>query len=985
MNSILRQSHIRAIDLRDFLRSYDSSNTTAVSVWAKTACAGFEPGSLVFIVEPVTLPFGLISFVRKDEEDNFRVTDFAVIVRIENNKAMAISLTNNTYELRFLESLLEEKAKKAIIDRKRFGFIAAKPAVPLPLTKFQELERLSNGYAKGGSRRTFMNANPKEEPALALLAACGVHLNFTIVNKQPIDIGSICFSLFNNDTKQPDNNRSQLRDNFIPISSDFSEIKVIPASVGEFDAAQGKHIDLLFEKPAGSKAETGQNTTGFNLLQSWGDLGERRGLAGTDSLFEHVAKELPKGERLWRESNSSTEEAQKIEQEELLKNESSSQEGLAMQENLSHDPNEILSNKQDSSADRDNKTETKDPRNVDKQSMMTSSTPDDVYKHLSEAITDLLVPQPQTEIVDKKSLTESTNVGSQNIKVKKEIKWPATRSFDKLPASASPIISQPELPLVTTTASDSEESVPVALNLSESSDLSISTSPKSMEYEVIDQPILTDDESSISLIESENSDIETEDKVAIFSSADMMPSKLDDFQEPKVVMNEMASLTSKLESQVARAAKKLAAKASEIEKRLNTNLDALMHLIHQEDKDGYAELVVRIDLLSKQFESLFDTLKTELAEKAANSRQQIKSKLSDYQAKIHKTENGQRDNLMQEFKQSKAQFGQLVADQESELNKLVDLQTELLNERIALVDQVLEDASANLGVQLDNYFNGFKGRIDDKVLTLLKAFDHHLDILNKDIERLHVEGTEQLSLAKKEFFSKLDRLIQITEIALSRQVRKAQTESFLPRLKERKQIIEAMMHEMSQTFAEHSFSQAKAQSEGAEHSLVLARQQLKELVDERLSKLDVVGRNQQTGLEEIFKSAADPLEQNTAAVVQLLKQAEQEVNECEAVCTKLAQSYNLDGDPKLTSLRQGVYGKVDSLKAELKSNLESVLDNSCQKLEDTTKNYHVRLNTKRAELVQQVRSASDQGLQSIRQAIHDAFHTVQSEREKHME
>src|ERR1700733_5318249 len=121
MNSILRQSHIRAIDLHDFVRNYDSSNTTAVSVWAKAACLGFEPGSLVFIVEPVTLPFGLISFVRKEEEDNFRVTDFLIVVRIEDNKAMALSLTNNTYELRFLESLLEEKARKAIIDRKRFS------------------------------------------------------------------------------------------------------------------------------------------------------------------------------------------------------------------------------------------------------------------------------------------------------------------------------------------------------------------------------------------------------------------------------------------------------------------------------------------------------------------------------------------------------------------------------------------------------------------------------------------------------------------------------------------------------------------------------------------------------------------------------------------------------------------------------------------------------------------------------------------------
>ena len=51
----------------------------------------------------------------------------------------------------------------------------------------------------------------------------------------------------------------------------------------------------------------------------------------------------------------------------------------------------------------------------------------------------------------------------------------------------------------------------------------------------------------------------------------------------------------------------------------------------------------------------------------------------------------------------------------------------------------------------------------------------------------------------------------------------------------------------------------------------------------------------------------------------------------------------------------------------------------------STKNYHVKLNNKRTELAQQVRSVSDKGLQNIRQAIHDAFQTIQSEREKYME
>ncbi len=947
MNSILRQTHIRLTDLRDFLRTYDASNTTAVSSWAKAACAGLEPGSLIFIVEPVTLPFGLISFSHKEEE-NYRVSDFAIVVRIEDSKAMVISLTNNTYELRFLESLLEERARKSIIDRKKFSFVAVKPVLPLALTKFQELERLSALYAKGGARRNFMSVNHAEEPAAALLAACGVHLHFANMNKQPADIGSICHSLFNTDMKLPDSNRAQLKETFVPLSNDFAELKTIPVSSGGF-GSQGKQIDLLSEKLSDLNSPTPQEITGFNLLQSWG--GDKHG-AKKNMLSEELVSEAVV------EANNDLDRNHLDRKDELPIN--------LEDTNLDKNQGGWFSGEENI-----NNTESSFTNNVQAQEVPDVGQTDDVYKHLSEAITDLL-GAPQFTTSTEKLSPEMANIHIPDIKpeeresiVEKENNLEEESIFtEQAPFAAS--------------ISEVDSSVgPLELPESELT-----------AYAAGEQPIL-EETISISALDLEpmglEADIQTGDSSVIFSSTDMMPSKLDDFQEPKVVMNEMASLMSKLELQVARAAKKLAVKVSEVEKRLATNIDALLTLVNQEDKDSYAELVVRIDVLSKEFEALFDTLKTELAEKAANSREQVKAKLSLYKEKIDKIESEERQILTEEFKQNKVQFDQLVKDQENELNKLVSIQTEVLNERMRALDGVLENSSVNFGVQLEEHFSSFRERLEEKILRLLKTFDHQLEALNHDIERSHFAGSEQLISTKNQFFSKLERLMEITEIDLSRQVRKAHTESLLPRLKERKQIIEAMMQEMMQTFAEHSFSQAKAQSEAAEHSLVLARQQLKELVEERLAKLDVVGRNQQTGLEEIFRSAADRLEHNTAAVVQLLKQAEQEINECEAVCAKLAQSYNLDGDPKLTALCQDVYSKVESLKVQLRNNLEAILDEDCLSLEDSTKNHHVRLNTRRAELVQQVRSASDEGLLSIRQAIHDAFYTIQSQREKYME
>jgi hypothetical protein len=723
MNSMLRQSHIREFDLNNFLRNYDSSNTTAVSLWTKAACSDLESGSLVFIVEPVTLPFGLISFSRKDDEDNFRVTDFAIVVRIEDGKAMVINLSHNTYELRFLEPLIEERAKKAIIDRKRFSFVCAKPKTTLTLTKFQELERLSNLYAKGGSRRTLMTANAQEEPAIALLAACGAHIHFTNINKQPIEVGVICHSLFNTDTKFPDTNRSELKDNFVPLPSDFSEPKPIPVPPIGFET-QGKHIDLLFEKPAGKKAESGQDNTGFNLLQTWGDVDSKQ------------AKKPISGK---------------------------------LQGNLEESLNSKSNNLSAGSAEQ-----------ISNQNNLSGT--DDVYKHLSEAITDLLGSQPE---INKEPLKQENSNQAKEIK---DDKSNASKSFDKLRAIQNPSLSSSDFSesneanaADTETESVLEENA-VKLNAEQNLNSSaILAASELVDTNSIVNEVSFDSEST----DFDDSDVITGDPVAIFSSAEMMPSKLDDFQEPKVVMNEMASLMSKLESQVARAAKKLAARASEVEKSLSSNLDILLTAITTEDKDSYAELVVRIDVLSKQFESLFDNLKTELAEKAANSREQVKSKLATYQERIDGTENEQRENLIEEFTENKIEFADLVKEQEDELNKLIDIQTEVLDERLETVEQILEEASLALGAQLDVQFAGFKDRAEDRVLALFKTFDHHLDSLNKDIDRCRCEGIEKLNLIKNEFFGKLERLVQITEIDLSRQVRKAQTEAFLPRLKER--------------------------------------------------------------------------------------------------------------------------------------------------------------------------------------------------------
>ncbi len=1000
MHSLGRQHHIRLENLRNFLCTYNPSSGITPQEWSRTASANLKHGDLIFMLERIVPPFGLTSFVRKDDDENFRVSEFAMVVRMEDSRPMVLSITAGTYELRFFEALLEEKARKTIVEHRKFSFVTAKPAKPFAKSTIEEIERLANLYAQGGSRRDFMaeDARVDDEPAMALLSACGVRLNIPSANKQPLDLGVICYLLFSPDGVQPDNNRTELKSNYLPFSmpagsqaevdQDVRKVSSPPSDFSNQTGLPGGQLPVPLFNQDSLKAAlgTGGQIAGdtkegdFSVLQSWGEAYGQKNLIGNSSLLKQLTSGLDKKQP---------------------------QNPLEVDLNSVGQSTEIPTNVPNNEGQ-------KSPAEPPK-----FAADDDVYHHISQAITGLLdegqigttqpaeaaLPTVQKVEPDKwvaaQIQAQRQNI-EQNIEQNKEQtkeqtkeqskelsprKIPSVRSFEKLPAIPASLTRADTSPF-----SESKPLTPVAQELTiletvqreqglAQQDKGDTTLKDTEEL----QNLLPKQTSSMANADTDNQFSISESPVTMATESGAVPAKLDDFQEPKVVMNEMASLMNKLESQVGRAAKKLTVQANEIEKRLTADLDAMSEAVTQEGKDAEAKLVIYGDSLSKQFESLFDNLRATLAEKAASGRQSIKSTLAEHQGRIDIRQNELRHSLDKEFNQNQDQSGKIVQDQEEHFSQLVNAERQTLLDRLDMINKDLEKMATQLAESLSAKFTHFEARVDEEILAIIDAIDHNMSILSKDIELARANGLDKLKKEKSDFIASLEHLVISTEIALSRQIRASQTEFFLPRLKERKQAIESMIQQMMHTFAEQALTQAKAQLEGLESSLSAAREQLKELIEECLAKLDLVGRDQQAGLEEIFKSAAYSLEQNTESVQQLLKQAAQEVMDGEEVCKKLAENYSLDSDPALTNLRQNVYAKVDTLKAQLRSDLEAVLESNCAKLEELSLNHHARVSAKRTELAQHVRFSSEQGLQRIRAAIHDAYNAIQAEREKYME
>ena len=92
MNSMIRQHHLRIPDVKAFLRTFDRHRPLSPDEWAGRESCLYDPGYLIFCLEPVAAPAGLSSFSKRGEDqgETFRVKDFCVVISKEEGKCMAV-------------------------------------------------------------------------------------------------------------------------------------------------------------------------------------------------------------------------------------------------------------------------------------------------------------------------------------------------------------------------------------------------------------------------------------------------------------------------------------------------------------------------------------------------------------------------------------------------------------------------------------------------------------------------------------------------------------------------------------------------------------------------------------------------------------------------------------------------------------------------------------------------------------------------------
>jgi hypothetical protein len=996
---MLRQHHIRFQDLRNFLRAYDPDpeKTVAPEEWAKTESVRYDQGMLLFYMEPVTAASGLsnLSTLGKKEGESqdtmMRVKDLCVVVGKDNGRALVVNITASAYEHRFLEVLMLEKARKAILDGRGVAYMAAQPIKPLSEPIIKELERLGNVYAQGGSRRSLAaEANGPSEPTVALLAALGARLG-TPGSKQIIDIGSVCHMLFAPEGRQDDKNRALMKSCFAPIVVDASQAQktVVAGPPSDMSRQFSAFAPEPVTPPAKESPAAAQLGLGPASAAEKPAAEAKQPLGGLQ-MPSPKASPAPAPPATVQAESAQTESAQT----QSAQKESAGDSALF----------DLLTQPPGKAASDSGGAGKQAPAAKGQQSgaESTSSLPQtETYRHLAEALSGLM----ETDHIDdtgdpslKKadggaSKLEQAEIGqgmnSQSEQAKSTDKQVGEKPQAEVRATEGPTVEAPKstspspagvpAEAARPPVGDADRKPPIEIFAAEREDAGKSKGGASKEREA--------QVAGKAAEASKPIPVKKETKAQAPGSSDDASelSVRGTFAEPQAMMNEMASLMSKLEQQVSKASKKLASRAEEIEHRLNRRIETLLDEAAQDDKNSEASILVLCDSLTKEFEQLSEELRLKISDSAFHGRETVKTLQAAGQKEMEESERTIQESLLANCKDFREHTTSLTKTSEQQLRTVVRERLEEMEDVVkATVDHLVQIAD-EFDARVNERFDRFTQRMSEESTAVVSSIERNVSSMGEEIDGSWERASQKLKASQSDFEQTVEHTLGVTELSISQATRTLLIEQFLPKLKERREIVGGMAAEMATAFSDQSLSQTRSQLTGLETSLASARQQLQSLAGECLSRIDSVGRQQQAGLEELFKDASGHMERSTAEVLSRVDGAEQQIHDVEGICKKLAENSSLDTDPNLSDERNAAMGKVQSLKVQVKSELEKTLESSCNNLEELGQSIQSQLNTRRIEQTQLVRDASESGLSRIKEAIQEAFSAVQTAREKYME
>jgi hypothetical protein len=457
------------------------------------------------------------------------------------------------------------------------------------------------------------------------------------------------------------------------------------------------------------------------------------------------------------------------------------------------------------------------------------------------------------------------------------------------------------------------------------------------------------------------------------------------FQESKLVMSEMATLMTRLEQQVAKAGKKLNARAEEVKQRLQASVAQLVSQASEVEKASQALITSSQLRSSKKLDERAEEVRGKISEVAGSGRYTIKQLLQSNQAQVEDRKSALYDGLREVCQSFRLDTETLTRVSQERLSKLVEERTAQLEQLAGAITERLEEANEGYADKLTGRFERFRERMTEEAASVVRSLERNVRSMTEEIDGSWDRASDKLRSSKSEFELTINHAVRTSQLNISSITRRMLSETLIPRLRERKAALRNISNELSRRFAVESDRQANGQLVGLESSLGAARQQLQTLVEECISNIDTVGRAQQASLEEIFKETSAAAEAATAEVTSAVQRAEITLRETEHNCKSMAESSSLEGDADLNEARILASNRVQQLRLQSTSELTTSIESECTKLDQLSQRVHSELSATRMEHTQGVRDAAEHGLNQLREAIQEALSAIQAARDKYME
>jgi hypothetical protein len=456
-------------------------------------------------------------------------------------------------------------------------------------------------------------------------------------------------------------------------------------------------------------------------------------------------------------------------------------------------------------------------------------------------------------------------------------------------------------------------------------------------------------------------------------------------QDARLMMNEMATLMSKLEQQVAKAANKMSSRAEELKIRLNRQVEELLR--EGQDLEKHAE--VNLTNLSSELRSRLENLAVDVQNNLSKESEGARSLLSDLDAsglqRLESEQNELSTAIVNQCEQFKGELEKLTSSVQGRLNSLIASRNDELARLSESILEQLKESHDSYTEKVTQRFERFRERMGEENASITQSLERNMRSMIEEIDSSLERACEKLRSTKLDLEQTISHTVAVCEMAVAQKTKELLAESILPKLNEQKEILRTMIHDMGKQVASESNTAMLSQLAKLEESINNSSDKLKRTVEDCLTDLESSGRGLKSGLEETFKRSSQDLVQRTQEVNGYLKDTERRMLESDLTLKSLVESSTVDAEPELNEERNHALNKLGSLKQQANKDLASAIEHNIDNMEDQSEKLFSELTNKRSELTTTIRDSAEVNLDRVRQALAAATSAIQAAREKHME